>query len=160
MQRTSMLACAALVTACAPAERATEQPEYAAEAEIREVVTSYYAAFSDRDWDAFADHFWPGATLTTVWMPAGESEERVVATSVPDFVAQAPDGPDSRAIFEEVPLSIEVRSSHGVAQVWARYRARFGDPGDVFEWEGTDAFTLMQHDGAWRIVGLAYVSDP
>jgi hypothetical protein len=27
-------------------------------------------------------------------------------------------------------------------------------------WRGIDAFTLMQHDGRWRIVALAYTDAP
>lgn len=129
-------------------------------AEVRSAVESYYAAFSDRNWDGFARHFWPGATLTTIWTPPGEDSERVVATTIPDFVAQAPAGPGSREIFEERPLEMDVRVDHGLAQVWARYRARFGDPGDVTEWEGVDAFTLLRHGDEWRIMSIAYVPTP
>jgi hypothetical protein len=127
-------------------------------AEVRRVVESYYTAFSDRDWVRFAEHFWPGATLTTVWMPPGEEAERVVATTIPDFVAQAPEGPGSREIFEERASSMEVRVVAGLAQVWASYTARFGDPGDVMEWEGLDAFTLVRHGDEWRITSIAYVT--
>ena len=128
-------------------------------AEVRAVVESYYSAFSARNWDAFSEHFWPGATMTTVWTPASEDTERVVATTIPEFVEQAPNGPGSREIFEERPTHVEIRMEHGLAQVWAGYRARFGDPGDVAEWEGTDAFTLLLHEGEWRIVGIAYMPD-
>jgi hypothetical protein len=40
-----------------------------------------------------------------------------------------------------------------------RYQARFGDPDDVMEWRGVDAFTLMRRGGEWRIVELAFVPD-
>jgi len=43
---------------------------------------------------------------------------------------------------------------------WARYTARFGDPGSVRTWKGIDAFTLMRHEGRWRIVSLAYTDVP
>lgn len=137
-----------------------EEPESRnpAEGDVRSVIESYYAAFSDRDWDRFAAHFWPGATLTTVWMPEGAERESVVATTVPDFVAQAPEGPGSREIFEERASAMEIRVEAGLAQVWARYDARFGDPGEVMEWEGLDAFTLIRHGGEWRITSLAYVT--
>ena len=126
--------------------------------EVRARVESYCATFSERDWVRFSEHFWPGATLTTVWMPPGESSERVVPTTVEDFVLQAPEGPGSREIFEERASSMEIRVDGGLAQVWARYAARFGDPGEVMEWEGLDAFTLLRHDGEWRITSLAYVT--
>lgn len=127
------------------------------ETEVRQVLNSYYSALSARDWPLFEDHFWPGATMTTVWTPAGEDVPRVVATTIPEFVGQAPQGPGSREIFEESLLSVTITVRDGLAQAWARYRARFGDPGDIAEWEGFDAFTLLKHDGEWKISSLAYV---
>ena len=129
------------------------------ELEVREVLESYYATFSARDWERFQDHFWPGATMTTIWMPPGEEAERVVATTVPDFVAQAPLGPGSRAVFEERMDSVSIVVDGNLAQAWARYQARFGDPGEILEWAGIDAFSLLKHQGTWRIVSLTYAAD-
>ncbi len=96
--------------------------------------------------------------MATIWTPAGEDDDRVVAVSVPDFVAQTPSGPDSREIFEERMVSARIEAEGDLAQAWTEYTARFGDPGDVIEWRGLDAFTLMRHGGQWKIVSLAYVS--
>ena len=123
------------------------------------VVTAYYNDFSARDWDAFASHFWPGADITTVFPPPGDSVPRVVIMPVPDFVARAPEGPGSREVFEERPEHIEVDVRGDIAVVWVRYRARFGDPGDVREWAGTDMFTLVRYDDVWKIVELAFTPD-
>lgn len=129
-------------------------------AEVRAELEAYYRDLSARDWTAFADHFWEGATLTTAFQPPGEEAVRVVATTVPEFVRLAPQGPGSREIFEEWIESAEIREENGLAQAWVRYGARFGDPGDVAEWRGIDAFTLLRHDGRWRISSLAYVAEP
>lgn len=123
-------------------------------------LRAYYRDFSARDWVAFQDHFWPGATITTIWPPPGEDSAGVFVSSVPSFVARAPDGPGSRSIFQETMLASRIRVAGPLAQAWVRYRARFGDPGDVVEWEGTDAFSLLLHDGRWRIVALVFASDP
>lgn len=149
---------AGVLTASCTAPGAVEQGTSPEIQEVRSAVESYYEAFSDRDWERFAEHFWPGAVLTTIWAPPGAESEAVVATTIPDFVAQAPEGPGSREIFEERPTRIEVRVEAGLAQVWAGYRARFGDPGEVMEWEGVDAFTLLRHEGEWRITSIAYVA--
>ena len=125
---------------------------------VRLALEAYYDAFSDRDWPRFRESFWSGATLTTVWQPPGEDAPRVEAVTVPEFVARAPEGPGSREIFEERMLSADVRTRGDLATAWVRYRARFGDPGEVAEWEGTDVVTLLRHDGAWRIVSLAYAA--
>lgn len=131
----------------------------ASDQEIRAFLRSYYDALSDRDWERWTDHFWPAATLTTVWTPPGEEAPRVVAMTAADFVAAAAEGPDSREIFEERMTSLRLRVAGGLAQAWATYDARFGDPGDIMEWSGTDAFTLLYHAGEWRIAALAYAAD-
>jgi hypothetical protein len=148
-------------TALATRESRTEvlAQEGPAHDAVRQALVSYYEVFSARDWSRFADHFWPGATLTTIWAPTGETEERVVATTVSEFVAQAPLGPGSREIFEERMTSARITVHGDLAQAWTEYEARFGDPGDVAEWTGIDAFTLLRHEGEWRISSLAYVAD-
>jgi hypothetical protein len=169
MTRTAVAVVAAVtaVTGCRlgthePRRGAAATSVLAAAADSAAVVAelaAYYRALSARDWDAFADHFWPGAALSTVWQPPGEDSARVVITSIPDFVRQAPQGPGSRAIFEERMIDAQVVTFRDLAQAWVRYRARFGDPGEVSEWEGMDAFTLVRHGGRWRIVGLAFLGD-
>lgn len=151
-----------LAVACggsdAGADGAAAAPD-SVRAEIVAELEAYYGDFSARDWEAFSSHFWPGATITTVWRPPGEEGERVVVTPVPEFVERAPEGPGSREIFEERMEGAELRVSGPLAQAWARYSARFGDPGAIAEWRGTDAFTLMKHDGRWKIVSLVFAAD-
>ena len=77
---------------------------------------------------------------------------------MPDFVEQAPLGPGSREIFEERMLSARITTSGGLAQAWVDYDAHFGEPGELHEWAGVDAFTLLHHEGRWRIVSIAYVA--
>ncbi|NIM51053.1 MAG: hypothetical protein GTO22_17690 [Gemmatimonadales bacterium] len=84
----------------------------------------------------------------------------MVVTTVPEFVEQAPSGPGSREIFEERMLSAEVHARADLATVFTRYRARFGDVGQVAEWEGIDSFALLKHDGEWRIVSLSFAAEP
>ena len=127
--------------------------------QVRAMLTRYYRDFSARDWEAFVTHFWEGATITTIWAPQGQTERRVVATSIPDFVAEAGLGPDSKAIFEETMGRTEIRVHENLAVVWAEYQARFGDPGDIAEWSGIDAFTLMKHEGMWKITSLAFSAE-
>jgi hypothetical protein len=121
-------------------------------------LQDYYDDFSARDWNAYADHFWPAATLTTVWQPVGLPAPTVVTITLPEFVARAPEGPGSKPIFEERLISADVQAEGDLAQAWARYSARFGDSTEVVEWRGVDAFTLMRHGGRWRIISLAYTS--
>ena len=39
------------------------------EAILLQRLDRYYSDLSSRNWDAYADHFWPGSRLTTVWQP-------------------------------------------------------------------------------------------
>ncbi len=136
--------------------RQTQKDDKAAKEDVPKELRQYYADLSARDWKAFADHFWPGATITTIWQPEGEMAQRVFVSTIPEFVAEAPKGPGSKAIFEEKMTGATVRLKGNLAQVWAGYEAKFGEPGKVAEWTGTDAFTLMKHEGRWRIVSLVF----
>lgn len=127
--------------------------------EVRTALEAYYDALSDRDWPQFTKSFWSGATLTTVWQEPGTAGPAVSTSTVPEFVARAPEGPDSREIFDEHMLEADLRVEGSLATAWVRYRVRFGDPGDIAEWEGTDVVTLLQHDGVWRIVSLAFAPE-
>ena len=138
-------------------------PPVAADGEeqaVREEVARYYQDMSARDWRAYGDRFWPGATLTTVWQPPGAPAPQVTVLTIDQFLAQTGAGPDSKPIFEERLLGQEVRLVGNLAQVWARYEARFGDSTSVATWRGVDAFAWMKHDGRWRIVALAYTDEP
>ncbi len=150
--------CCILVLARCDAE-ADESVPSEMRREILEELEAYYRDLTAREWDAFAEHFWPGADMTTVWQPVGEDRDRVVATSIDEFIAQAPQGPGSKEIFEEWIIDVQLRVSGNLAQAWVRYGARFGDPGDISEWEGIDAVTLINHDGNWKIASLAFASD-
>jgi hypothetical protein len=146
-----------LATGCVPEREAPG--DGLVDGAVRAHVADYYTVLSARDWDVLPDAFWPDATLTTIWQPAGEVSPRVWSTTVAEFIAAAPEGPDSRPVFEERPLSIEPRVEGDIASAWVHYRARFGAPGDLMCWTGIDVFTLLRFNGEWRIASLAYVTD-
>ncbi len=131
--------------------------------EVRNEIAQYYAHMVCKDGlmvPAFASHFWPGATITTVWRPKTADKLQVTITSIPDFVAQSSDGACSQPIFDERMEGAEIKIHNGLAQVWTHYRARFGKPGHTQQWSGIDAFTLLKYDGRWKIVSLAFRADP
>lgn len=151
------LVCAACTFEYAPPDaRHADTPPGADTSLVLAELRSYYRDLSARDWTAFGNHFWPGATIATRWQPPGEDSTRVWTTSVPEFIAAAPTGPGSREVFEESMLNARINMSGDLAQAWVAYRTRFGDVGAVDEWEGIDAFSLMRHGGRWRIVSLAF----
>ncbi len=158
--RLAVLAAALFVIACvAPAQEAGAMGQDSLQQEILAELQSYYDDLSARDWEAFARHFWPGATMATVWPPPGDSALRLMLIPVEEFIAHAPEGPGSKPIFEERPLKTQITVHGNLAQAWAHYEARFGEEGQIMEWRGIDAFTLLQHEGRWKIISVSYTSE-
>jgi len=160
--RIAALLLAPLLAACRGADGGGGAAGGAPRAAERAVVAElerYYADFSARDWDRFAAHFADDARLASVWQPPGEDAPRIVLTSIPEFVARAPEGPGSAPVFEEWMEDVDVRIEGELATAWARFGARFGHPDELAEWSGVDAFTLLRDEaGRWRIVSLAYAA--
>jgi hypothetical protein len=127
--RSIAVALAFALSGCATTPEPVPPPTGAAddparvEAEVIAALERYYRIFSARDWDAFPSCFWPGATLTTIWQPPGEDAPRVVTTTVPEFLVQAPSGPGSKPIFHEAMTGAETRIEGDLAHVWATYEA-------------------------------------
>ncbi len=123
---------------------------------LEKFIQDYYQAMSDRDWEKYAGFFTPEATLTTIWQAPGTSAPQIVVSSLSDFLAKTGEGPDSQPIFEEKALRIQIEIRNNLASVWTHYEAKFGTPENLMQWKGYDLFSLIQHQGAWKIVSLSY----
>jgi hypothetical protein len=79
---------------------------------------------------------------------------------VDEYVANAGGaGVDSTPIAIKL-MAKDVRVEGFLAQVLARFDANVQAPqGEVHTWHGVDAFTLMKHDGEWRIAALVIGSN-
>ena len=134
------------------------EPDSVASAEVYAALRSYYSALTSRDWPLLGGHFWPGATITTIRVPAGDSVQRVTTVSVAEFVARA--GAVRAAVFTDEPVRANIVTYGDLADAWVTYRARVGVTRDsVVTHHGIDAFHLMRREGRWRIVGLAFQSE-
>lgn len=125
------------------------------EAELKE----YYRHMSDRDWEKFRSHFWKNATITTTWQQPGDSVAMVDVTTIDDFIKEAPLGPGSQPVFEEKMLESKINVQNNIADAWIKYEAKFGKPDSLVTWTGTDVFTLLRHNGQWKIVSLVFEGD-
>jgi hypothetical protein len=155
----SFLAC---LMAVSPGPVSATQANDQDKREVLNEIARYYRDMSCKEGHllpAFQAHFWSGATITTIWQPKGHDKPEVIVTPIQDFVLQSPEGPCSQPIFEEKMKNAEIKIHHGLAQVWARYNARFGKQADLDNWSGIDAFTLLKHDSQWKIVALVFRSD-
>ena len=141
------------------AEPAASAVAAAADAPLVALLEGYYADFGAHNWTAFAGHFWPGATIATIRKPVGAPRETVVVTLVDEYVANA-----GGAGVDTTPIAIkltarDVRVDGFLAQVLARFDANLEAKGEHHTWHGVDAFTLMKHDGEWRIAALVIGSN-
>lgn len=55
--------------------------------------------------------------------------------------------------LREVPLSFEILVGNGIAMAWVPYRFWIED---AFSHCGTDAVTLFEVEGEWKIISMAY----
>jgi len=129
------------------------------QSEIHTFLEDYYAAMTSRNWKVYQQFFWPKATITTIWQKPGDNKKDVNITTIEDFVSQTHLGPDSQPIFEENMTDANISVKGNIATAWVNYEARFGSKENLMEWAGKDLFTLMKHEGKWRIVSLAFESD-
>jgi hypothetical protein len=146
-----------VLTACGPGTGVGTE-DVRGDGEVRELIAHYYRDFNSHDWEALADYFWSGADITTVWQAAGESVDRVVSTSIDEFIADAPRDYLSEETFEAWIVSAEVRVYRDLAQAWVWYGAKLDSDGELAEWDGIDAFTLLKHEDVWKIAALMFTS--
>ena len=126
---------------------------------LQQLLEDYYTTMSARNWNAYRSFFWNKATLTTTWAGTEIPDPEVHVSTIDEFIAQTPEGPDSEPIFEEKMLGAEVEVRGSLALAWVSYEAKFGSKEKLTEWTGTDLFTFMHFRGEWKIVALAFESD-
>ena len=121
-------------------------------------LKEYYERMSERNWKAYEKYFWNGATVTTAWKQPGDTVSTVDVTTIGDFLKETALGPDSQPVFEEKMLNSKITVEKNLCTAWVEYEAKFGKPDSLQQWKGTDVFTLLKHNGEWRIVSLVFES--
>jgi hypothetical protein len=121
-------------------------------------LKQYYKDMTARDWQKYRSHFWDNGTITTVWKHPNDSLAKVDVTTIDDFIKETPNGPDSQPIFEETMKDSKIEVQGNLAQAWVEYDAKFGTEQNLATWSGTDVFTLLRHEGEWKIVSLVFES--
>jgi hypothetical protein len=122
MERSLILVVSIIATGCMLKDPAT--PDASA---IEGKLKTYYNDMSDRNWTAYQSHFWPGATITTVWTGPQNFVPAVDITSIEDFIKETPNGPDSQPIFEETMENSQITFKANIAEAWVNYNAKFGE---------------------------------
>lgn len=142
----------------APAGSVSDAPTESIDVDpqVRAVLTAYYDDFASGDWARVAKHFWPDATLVTIRSPGLGATPAVVVTRIDDYVHRhLGDGARS------APLRIALESSRietfgSVASAITHYRAVDPSGSEAQSWRGADLFSLVRHEGEWRIASLVF----
>lgn len=147
------LEAAAATKAPAPSVSA---PAGAQDPDVRRLLDDYYRDYASGDGSALAQHFWPDATLATIRSRALGEGSSVVVMRVEDYVRQ-----HMGAGARETPLRIEletpdIQTTGSVASVVAHYRAVDPSGHEAQSWQGADVFSLVRHEGQWRIASLVF----
>lgn len=138
-----------------PSEPPAEPSVAPQEREVRQLLDAFYRDFAAGDWPRVADHFWPGATLVTIRSPSLGAPPTVVVLRIEDYVARQ--GAGGRA----APLKLEMRTQRietlgSIGSAVAQYDALDPSGAQSQGWRGADMFSLVLHDGQWRIASLVF----
>jgi hypothetical protein len=98
------------------------------------------------------------ATLTTVWQTDSSSNPDIFTSTIDEFLDQTKDGPDSQPVFEEKMVESEIVVKQNLANAWVKYDAKFGSEDNLMTWSGYDLFSLIKHEGEWKIASIVYSS--
>ncbi len=124
--------------------------------DVRSLLEEYYRDYAAGNGAALAEHFWPEATMATIRGRALGDGSSVVVMRVNDYVRQHM-GAGARA----TPLRISLESSRietigSVASAVTYYRAVDPSGQESQSWRGADLFSLVRHEGRWRIASLVF----
>ncbi len=148
----ALLAALALSTCLsgAGAQAATPEPERAA---VLTVVDAFFDAMRAKDGEALRALSQPKAPLAAI-APAKDGGFAIGQSELETFAARVASAP---AAFNERYWSPQVLIDGRLAMVWTRYDFHRGDQ---FTHNGRDLFVLMKTDKGWKIVSLAFTTEP
>jgi ketosteroid isomerase-like protein len=128
------------------------KPEDPRHKEIKEFVNRYFRTWSEQDMKGYDGCFLPDAVIQYVDKMGGVS-----TTPRKEFVVgQADYHKNSPVKTTEVPETMEIHLEAKLARVIVYWKLTAGARVD----RGYDHFTLIKHDGNWRIVNLVFYNAP
>lgn len=124
-----------------------EDPRYL---EVEEFVRNYFGTWSNRDIEGYQACFLPAASIQFI-----DSRGELATYARAQFVAsQRKHHRTARHRMTEVPESIDIRFESRLARAVVYWKLTAGPKTDF----GYDHFTLVKHQGEWRIVNLVFYS--
>jgi hypothetical protein len=128
------------------------------ELEVYDVLERFYRDFAHGDWSSMGERFWPGASVIAIRRREQDGEKQVVTESIEACIERL-----RAQVSRTKPLEItfdeyRIEPTGAIAQASIKYSA-IDTSGDAPQsWSGTDAFTLVRHEGEWRIASLVFGS--
>jgi pyroglutamyl-peptidase len=141
-------------TPAAPAVRSARGKEDGRQQDIKDIkefINRYFSTWSKQDMKGYDACFLPDAVIQHI-----DAKGRITTTPRVQFIAsQRNYHRNSPVRTIEVPESIDVRFEKTLARVVVFWRLTAGSKRVE---TGYDHFTLMRHEGQWRIVNLVFYS--
>jgi hypothetical protein len=119
--------------------------------EIKEFIGRYFRTWSEQDMKGYDACFLPDASIQHIG-----SRGRLSTYSRPDFIeSQREYHRTSPHKTTEVAETVDIRFEERLARVVVYWKLTAGPRTS----RGYDHFTLMRHEGSWRIVNLVFYGD-
>ncbi len=120
--------------------------------EVREFIGRYFRTWSDQDMKSYDSCFLPDAGIQHI-----DSRGRLSTYSRSNFISSQRDyHRNAPHKTTEVPNTIDIRFEQKLARVVVHWTLTAGPRTE----SGYDHFTLMKHEGNWRIVNLVFYTAP
>jgi pyrrolidone-carboxylate peptidase len=120
--------------------------------EIKEFIGRYFRTWSNQDMKGYEACFLPEASIQHI-----STAGRLTTSTRPQFIASQRNYHRTSPVrTTEVAESVDIRLEEKLARVVVFWKLTAGAR---TEW-GYDHFTLMRHDGQWRIVNLVFYETP
>src|SRR5262249_28013389 len=120
--------------------------------DVKEFVNRYFRTWSEQDIKGYDACFMPDACIQHI----GPQGQLTTSLRAPFIASQRDYHMNSPDKTTEVPVTIDIRFEEKLARAVVYWKLTAGAR---TEW-GYDHFTLLQHEGNWRIVNLVFYSTP
>ena len=116
------------------------------EEEIKSVIAKLFNGMRKGDSSMVHSAFHSTARMQTVLI---KNEKSIIQTeeNINEFLKAV--GTSHKEIYNERPLSLEIRIDENLATVWVPYQFLLGT---TFSHSGVDAFQLFKSDQGWKII--------
>jgi hypothetical protein len=118
---------------------------------IRETLTAYFKFWSQRQHEQYAGCFHPLAKIFYM-----DQSQKISSASLTEFLYQQKISLLNDSTMKEYPLDFEVMLQDNGALAKVKWQLDKGAPTQSSHEQGYDLFTLINHEGKWKIISLLF----